>query len=170
MDPARVCRATEARESQSILRVDGRLRFESPNGWFESTTTTTMRGSNKQIPRSNESSSVDDSDGTYSPRPAPVGDDGRDAVWWGGPSCTAGPMQGWVLGKVARVSRAAGFSHGHWVRLWAWGRPPRSWTPHRTARGLRVGGCCSARPGFSFSGTTVTGRGPGGRARGPSRP
>jgi hypothetical protein len=48
------------------------------------------------------------------------------------------PVQGWVLGKVVRVSRAAGFLHVvRYARGSALGvgRPPRCWTPPRTAPG-----------------------------------
>jgi hypothetical protein len=119
------------------------------------------------------------------PRVAPLGSCWRRRprcwrvlLWWGGPPCTAGRCTGrsgslsWVSGRLG--SRTGSGTHGVWLS--AWGRQPRSWTPPRTARGLpvRTGGCCSAsaRPqaSFSFSGTPVMGRGPAGRARGPSSP
>ncbi len=85
------------------------------------------------------------------------------------------PVQGWVLGKVVRVSRAAGFSHVvRYARGSALGVGVAAslldtpGPPSRTARGpgLRTGhgGCCSARPSFDFSGTTVMGCGRPGRA------
>jgi hypothetical protein len=130
-------------------------------------------------------------------RPPPLRGSGRIPPGGGGRGADGGcaggevhpvplarPVQGWVLGKVARVSRAAGFSHGVRYargpgRPSAGGRQPRSWTPPRTARGLLAGGYCSAsaraRPqaSFGFNGTTLMGRGhwqvrP--RAGGPGRP
>ncbi len=80
------------------------------------------------------------------------------------------PVQGWVLGKAFRVSRAAGFAHGiRYARgrpsacgVGVWGRPSAAASlldaPSHAAPGLLGGGCCSAWP--SFHGTTVMGRGP----------
>ncbi len=82
-------------------------------------------------------------------------------------------VQGWVLGKVVRVSRAAGFSHGvRYARGSARGLGEAASLLDAPSHGPgpASGGCCSARPSFGFRRTTAMRRWPAGRARGPGRP
>jgi hypothetical protein len=94
--------------------------------------------------------------------------------WWGGPVPLAGaglgPRARWP-GLAGRPVSCTGFATPGGLPS-AWGGPPRCWTPPRTALALRAGGCCSARPSFGFSGTTVMDRWPraGRRAEGPGWP
>jgi hypothetical protein len=83
-------------------------------------------------------------------------------------------VQGWVLGKVVRVSRAAGFSHGvRYARGSALGLAEAASLLELPcmARGLRTGGCCAALSSFQvgFSGTTVMDREQACLVKGPGR-